>query len=48
MGPSVKSFPAQVHVAEKIANRFGAQLGRVNIQKFSDGEFQPVFLKAFW
>lgn len=48
MGPSVKIFSGtgSHQLAEKIANRFGAQLGRVNIQKFSDGEFQPVFLES--
>lgn len=48
MGPSVKIFSGtgSLELAEKIAKRFGASLGRVNIQKFSDGEFQPVFLES--
>ncbi len=48
MGPSVKIFSGtgSQELAEKIALRFGAPLGRVNIQKFSDGEFQPVFLES--
>ncbi len=48
MGPSVKIFSGtgSRELAEKIAQRFGAPLGRVNIQKFSDGEFQPVFLES--
>ena len=33
-------------MAEKIAQRFGATIGKINIQKFSDGEFQPVFLES--
>jgi ribose-phosphate pyrophosphokinase len=48
MGPSVKIFAGtgSKQLAETIARRFGAPLGRVNIQKFSDGEFQPVFLES--
>ncbi len=33
-------------LAEKIAKRFGAALGKINIQKFSDGEIQPVFMES--
>jgi ribose-phosphate pyrophosphokinase len=33
-------------LAEKIAQRFGAPLGKVNIQQFSDGEWQPIFLES--
>lgn len=48
MGPSVKIFSgnSSIALAEKIANRFGASLGKINIQKFSDGEFQPIFLES--
>ena len=48
MGPSVKIFSGNGshELAEKIAQRFGAALGKVNIQKFSDGEFQPIFLES--
>jgi ribose-phosphate pyrophosphokinase len=48
MGPSVKIFAGtgSRQLAETIAKRFGAPLGRVNVQKFSDGEFQPVFLES--
>ncbi len=48
MGPSVKIFSGtgSRELAEKIAQCFGATLGQVNIQKFSDGEFQPVFLES--
>jgi len=33
-------------LAAKIAQRFGVPPGKVNIQKFSDGEFQPIFLES--
>ncbi|AYD46962.1 MAG TPA: ribose-phosphate pyrophosphokinase [Arachidicoccus soli] len=48
MTPSVKIFSGtgSQQLAEKIAQRFGARLGKINIQKFSDGEFQPVFLES--
>ena len=48
MNPSVKIFAGtgSQALAEKIAQRFGAPIGKVNIQKFSDGEFQPVFLES--
>ena len=48
MNPSVKIFSGtgSQHLAEKIAQRFGAPLGKVNIQQFSDGEIQPIFLES--
>jgi ribose-phosphate pyrophosphokinase len=48
MGPNVKIFAGNGsrELAEKIAQRFGAALGNINIQKFSDGEFQPIFLES--
>jgi len=48
MHSSVKIFSgtASVYLAEKIAKSFGKQLGALNIQKFSDGEFQPVFQES--
>lgn len=48
MGPTVKIFAGNGSraLAEKIAQRFGAPLGNINIQKFSDGEFQPIFLES--
>lgn len=48
MNPSVKIFSGtgSQNLAQKIAQRFGGTLGKVNIQKFSDGEFQPVFLES--
>jgi len=33
-------------LAEQICKRYGAQPGRVNIQRFSDGEICPVFLES--
>ena len=48
MNPSVKIFAGlgSKDLALKIAQRFGAPLGKVNIQRFSDGEIQPVFLES--
>jgi len=34
------------YLADKISQRFGVGLGKINIQRFSDGEFQPVFLES--
>jgi ribose-phosphate pyrophosphokinase len=48
MGPTVKIFAGNgsLELAARIAQRFGASLGKINIQKFSDGEFQPIFLES--
>ncbi|MBC9934757.1 ribose-phosphate pyrophosphokinase [Chitinophaga qingshengii] len=51
MQPSVKIFTGNSNpaLAEKIAKRYGNglnALGKLKIQKFSDGEFQPVFLES--
>ena len=48
MNPSVKIFSGtgSQKLAEKIAKQFGAPIGKINIQKFSDGEFQPIFLES--
>ncbi len=48
MQPTVKIFSGtgSQYLAEKIASRYGNGLGKINIQKFSDGEFQPVFLES--
>ncbi len=45
MEPSVKIFSGthSHYLAEHIAQAFGKPLGNITIQKFSDGEFQPVF-----
>jgi ribose-phosphate pyrophosphokinase len=48
MNPSIKIFSGtgSQTLSNKIASRFGAPLGKINIQKFSDGEFQPVFMES--
>ncbi|MFN7539504.1 MAG: ribose-phosphate pyrophosphokinase [Bacteroidota bacterium] len=48
MNPSVKIFSGtgSQQLAERIAQRFGATLGKINIQQFSDGECQPIFLES--
>ncbi|MGN6354236.1 MAG: ribose-phosphate pyrophosphokinase [Parafilimonas sp.] len=48
MGPSVKIFSGTGSQAlcAKITKCFGAASGKVIIQKFSDGEFQPIFLES--
>jgi ribose-phosphate pyrophosphokinase len=33
-------------LTEQICKRFGTQPGRVNIQRFSDGEISPIFLES--
>lgn len=46
--PSVKIFSGtnSQYLAEKIAKSFGKPLGDVITQRFSDGEFQPVFQES--
>lgn len=46
--PSAKIFSGtgSLELAEQICKRYGCQLGKVNIQKFSDGEICPVFLES--
>lgn len=48
MTPSVKIFSGtgSHELAAKIADSFRIPQGKVNIEKFSDGEFQPVFLES--
>lgn len=48
MTPSIKIFSGtgSRDVSLKIAERFGASLGNITIQKFSDGEIQPVFMES--
>lgn len=45
MQPTVKIFSgtSSAYLAEKISKAFGQKLGACKMQKFSDGEFQPVF-----
>lgn len=48
MHPSVKIFSGTEshYLAQQIAKTFGKTLGKITIQKFSDGEFQPVFQES--
>lgn len=48
MNPSVKIFAGSgsQELAKNIATKFGGTIGKINLQKFSDGEFQPVFLES--
>ncbi|MFZ9662122.1 MAG: ribose-phosphate pyrophosphokinase [Chitinophagaceae bacterium] len=48
IAPNAKIFSGtgSQYLAEKICQRFGTSLGKINIQKFSDGEFQPVYLES--
>ncbi|HVX27594.1 MAG TPA: ribose-phosphate pyrophosphokinase [Parafilimonas sp.] len=48
MGPSVKIFSGtgSHKLGADIADRFNIPPGKINIQKFSDGEIQPVFLES--
>ncbi|HEX6180231.1 MAG TPA: ribose-phosphate diphosphokinase, partial [Chitinophagaceae bacterium] len=41
--PKIFSGTSSQYLAEKIAKRFGTPLGKITIQRFSDGEIQPVF-----
>ena len=48
MNPSAKIFAGtgSHHLAELICKSYGCQLGKISIQKFSDGEIQPIFLES--
>lgn len=48
MGPSVKIFSGtgSHKLGADIADRFNIPPGKINIQKFSDGEIQPIFLES--
>jgi ribose-phosphate pyrophosphokinase len=48
MNPSARIFAGtgSQHLAEKICKSYGCQMGKINIQKFSDGEIQPIFLES--
>src|ERR1035437_7017380 len=45
MKNQVKIFSgsASHYLAEKIANSYGQELGKVSVLRFSDGEFQPSY-----
>lgn len=44
----IKFFACQNsrYLAEKIADKYGAELGRSELLRFSDGEFQPTYLES--
>jgi ribose-phosphate pyrophosphokinase len=41
--PKIFSGTGSQYLADKIASRVGGSLGKITIQRFSDGEIQPVF-----
>ena len=41
--PKIFACSQSHDLAQKIAKEFGTELGKVNIQRFSDGEFEPAF-----
>ena len=41
--PKIFACSQSTELAEKIAKHFGAELGKVKVSRFSDGEFQPAF-----
>jgi ribose-phosphate pyrophosphokinase len=45
MNPNAKIFAGtgSQNLAEQICKSYGCQLGKITIQKFSDGEIQPIF-----
>lgn len=48
MNPSAKIFAGlgSKQLAEQICKSHGSQLGKITIQRFSDGEIQPIFLES--
>jgi len=48
MQPFAKIFAGtgSEKLAEQICRSYGCQLGKINIQRFSDGEIQPIFLES--
>src|SRR3954466_1454148 len=48
MNPTAKIFAGtgSQKLAEKICKSYGCPMGKINIQKFSDGEIQPIFLES--
>src|SRR5512138_972917 len=48
MNSSAKIFAGtgSQSLAEAICKSYGCQLGKISIQKFSDGEIQPIFLES--
>jgi ribose-phosphate pyrophosphokinase len=48
MQPSAKIFAgtSSIELTEQICKRYGSAPGKINIQRFSDGELQPIFLES--
>jgi ribose-phosphate pyrophosphokinase len=48
MQPSVKIFSGtgSQELAKQICQQYGIKLGRITLQKFSDGEIQPIFMES--
>src|SRR3954451_11784070 len=48
MNPTAKIFAGtgSQKLAERICKSYGCPMGKINIQKFSDGEIQPIFLES--
>ncbi|TAL51484.1 MAG: ribose-phosphate pyrophosphokinase [Chitinophagaceae bacterium] len=48
MQPAAKIFAGtgSQKLAEQICKRYGSQLGKISIQRFSDGEIQPTFSES--
>ncbi|MFN5930114.1 MAG: ribose-phosphate pyrophosphokinase-like domain-containing protein, partial [Sphingobacteriales bacterium] len=46
--PNAKIFSGtnSQYLAERISENFGNRMGKISIQRFSDGEIQPVFLES--
>lgn len=43
LSPKVFACSQSEVLAKNIASKYGVEMGKVNLQKFSDGEFQPAF-----
>ena len=43
LSPKLFACSQSIELAEKIAKEYGAELGKVKVSRFSDGEFQPAF-----
>ncbi len=43
LAPKVFACSQSIVLAESIAKHYGTELGKINVSKFSDGEFQPAF-----
>ena len=43
LSPKVFACSQSEVLAKNIASKYGVEMGKVNLQKFSDGEFQPSF-----